>query len=95
MALIAPDLKGGTLGFYLLFDNARHIATSVYLLNQEPLTRRFQTIEQYREPAHSLPRNLHRLHRAKSVAARRLATNRHTTKDSRYGSKASREPERM
>ena len=43
------DLKGGTLGFYLLFDNARHIATSVYLLNQEPLTRRFQTIEQYRD----------------------------------------------
>ncbi|HEY3989994.1 MAG TPA: hypothetical protein VGM02_11900 [Acidobacteriaceae bacterium] len=43
------ELKGGTLGFYLLFDDARHIATSVYLLNQEPLTRRFQTIEQYRE----------------------------------------------
>lgn len=42
------ELKGGTLGFYLLFDNARHIATSVYLLNQQPLTRRFQTIEQYR-----------------------------------------------
>jgi hypothetical protein len=41
-------LKGGTLGFYLLFDDARHIATSVYLLNQEPLTRRFATIEQYR-----------------------------------------------
>jgi hypothetical protein len=43
------ELKGGTIGFYLLFDNARHIATSVYLLNQEPLTRRFQTIEQYRD----------------------------------------------
>ena len=42
------QLKGGTLGFYLLFDNAHHIATSIYLLNQEPLTRRFQTIEQYR-----------------------------------------------
>jgi hypothetical protein len=42
------QLKGGTLGFYLLFDNAHHIATSVYLLNQDPLTRRFQTIEQYR-----------------------------------------------
>jgi hypothetical protein len=42
------ELKGGTLGFYLLFDNARHIATSIYLLNQQPLTRRFQTIEQYR-----------------------------------------------
>jgi hypothetical protein len=42
-------LKGGTLGVHLLFDNARHIATSVYLLNQQPLTRRFQTIEQYRD----------------------------------------------
>jgi len=42
-------LHGGTLGFYLIFDDTRHIATSVYLLNQEPLTRRFQTIEQYRQ----------------------------------------------
>jgi len=42
------ELKGGTLGIYLLFDNRHHIATSVYLLNQQPLTRRFQTIEQYR-----------------------------------------------
>jgi hypothetical protein len=40
-------LAGGTLGFYLLFDNTRHIATSVYLLNQDPLVRRFQTIAQY------------------------------------------------
>jgi hypothetical protein len=43
------ELKGGTLGIYLLFDNTRHIATSVYLLNQQPLTRRFQTIEQYND----------------------------------------------
>ncbi len=43
------DLKSGTLGFFVLFDNADHIATSVYLLNQEPLTRHFQTIEQYRD----------------------------------------------
>jgi hypothetical protein len=43
------ELKGGTLGFYLLFDNEHHIATSVYLLNQQPLTRRFQTIDQYRQ----------------------------------------------
>lgn len=43
------DLKGGTLGFYILFDNPQHIATSVYLLNQEPLTRHFHTIEQYRD----------------------------------------------
>ncbi len=41
-------LRGSTLGFYLLFDNTRHIATSVYFLNQDSLTRRFQTIEQYR-----------------------------------------------
>ena len=44
-------LHGGTLGFYLIFDDDRHIATSVYLLNQEPLTRRFQTIDQYRQLA--------------------------------------------
>lgn len=43
------ELKGGTLGFYVLFDDAHHIATSVYLLDQEPLTRHFQTIEQYRD----------------------------------------------
>jgi hypothetical protein len=42
------QLNGGTLGVYLLFDNAHHIATSIYFLNQEPLTRRFQTVEQYR-----------------------------------------------
>lgn len=42
-------LQGGTLGFYLLFDNTQHIATSIYLLNQKPLTRHFQTIAQYRE----------------------------------------------
>jgi hypothetical protein len=42
-------LHGGTLGFYLVFDDTRHIATSIYLLNQDPLTRRFQTIEQYRQ----------------------------------------------
>jgi hypothetical protein len=43
------ELKSGTLGFYILIDNPHHIATSVYLLNQEPLTRHFQTIEQYRD----------------------------------------------
>jgi hypothetical protein len=41
------SLSGSVLGFYMLFDDARHIATSVYLLNQDPLTRSFQTIEQY------------------------------------------------
>lgn len=43
------DLNGGTLGFYQLFDNAQHIATSIYFVNQQPLTRRFQTIEEYRD----------------------------------------------
>jgi hypothetical protein len=42
-------LHGNTLGYYLLFDDARHIATTVYLLNQEPITRRFQTIEQFHQ----------------------------------------------
>jgi hypothetical protein len=42
------ELKGGTLGFYLLLDNERRIATSMYFLNQQPLTRRFQTVEEYR-----------------------------------------------
>jgi hypothetical protein len=42
-------LHGSTLGFYLILDDTRHIATSVYLLNQEPFTRRFQTLEQYRQ----------------------------------------------
>ncbi len=43
------SLNGNVLGFYMLFDDARHIATSVYLLNQDPLTRSFQTVPQYRE----------------------------------------------
>lgn len=43
------DLNGGMLGFYLLFDDTRHIATSIYFLNQQPLTRRFQTIDEYRD----------------------------------------------
>ena len=42
------SLSGGVLGFYIMFDDARHIATSLYLLNQDPLTRTFQTMEQYR-----------------------------------------------
>ena len=41
-------LTGSVLGFYLFFDNTRHIATSVSLLNQDPLTRKFQTLAQYR-----------------------------------------------
>lgn len=43
------SLTGNVLGFYLLFDDARHIATSVYLLNQDPLTRSFQSVAQFHE----------------------------------------------
>ena len=41
-------LEGGVLGFYLIFDDSHHVATTVYLLNQEPESRKFSTIEQYR-----------------------------------------------
>ena len=40
-------LEGGVLGIYLLFDAPNRIVTTVYLLNQEPGDRRFQTIEEY------------------------------------------------
>jgi hypothetical protein len=42
------SLSGNVLGFYMLFDERRHIATSIYLLNQDPLTRSFQTLPEYR-----------------------------------------------
>ena len=38
--------EGGVLGIYLLFDDNRHDAITIYFLNQEPPTR-FQTMEQY------------------------------------------------
>jgi hypothetical protein len=41
-------LEGGVLGVYLLFDTQDHTATTIYLLNQEPEARKFQTIDEYR-----------------------------------------------
>jgi len=41
-------LEGGVLGVYLLFDDARHTVTTIYLLNQQPEARKFKTIEEYR-----------------------------------------------
>ena len=41
-------LEGGVLGVYLIFDDPAHSVTTIYLLNQEPQEREFQTIEEYR-----------------------------------------------
>jgi hypothetical protein len=41
-------LEGGVLGIYLFFDDSAHVVTTIYLLNQEPQSRKFQTIEEYR-----------------------------------------------
>lgn len=41
-------LEGGVLGVYLLFDDAAHVVTTIYLLNQEPEQRKFQTMDEYR-----------------------------------------------
>jgi hypothetical protein len=40
-------LEGGVLGIYLLFDDSAHVVTTIYMLNQEPQDRKFQTIEEY------------------------------------------------
>ena len=42
------NLEGGVLGVYLLFDAPYHAVTTVYLLNQKPEHRKFQTIKEYR-----------------------------------------------
>jgi hypothetical protein len=42
------NLEGGVLGVYLLFDAPYHAVTTVYLLNQKPEHRKFQTIREYR-----------------------------------------------
>jgi len=42
-------LEGGVLGIYLFFDDDTHVVTTIYLLNQEPGQRKFQTIEEYRK----------------------------------------------
>lgn len=41
-------LEGGTLGFYLIFDDKKQVVVTIYLLNQEPQQRKFQTLDEYR-----------------------------------------------
>lgn len=43
------NLEGGVLGMYLLFDDAAHVVTTVYFLNQEAWQRKFQSIQEYRQ----------------------------------------------
>jgi hypothetical protein len=43
------NLDGGVLGIYLLIDNTAHIVTTIYLLNQEPQARKFQTLDEYHQ----------------------------------------------
>ncbi len=40
-------LEGGVLGIYLLFDNPAHVVTTIYFLNQEPESRKFQSMDEY------------------------------------------------
>ena len=40
-------LDGGTLGIYMLFDNSRHVVTTVYFLNADPTRRRFANLDEY------------------------------------------------
>ena len=41
-------LDGSTLGIYMLFDNSRHVVTTVYFQNAEAGRRKFATMEEYR-----------------------------------------------
>jgi hypothetical protein len=45
--LDGKNLKGGPLGFYLLFDDSANVVTTIYLLNQRPKRREFQSVEEY------------------------------------------------
>jgi len=40
-------LDGGVIGLYLLFDDKRHVVSTIYLLNQDPERRHFQTLDEY------------------------------------------------
>lgn len=40
-------LEGGVLSVYNLFSDADHVTVTMYLLNDEPETRKFHTMEQY------------------------------------------------
>jgi hypothetical protein len=42
------NMEGGVLGVYLLFDPPAHTVTTIYFLNQDPPSRKFQTMDQYR-----------------------------------------------
>jgi hypothetical protein len=37
------------LGLYLAFDDPAHMVTAIYLLDQQPYARKFQTIEEYQQ----------------------------------------------
>jgi hypothetical protein len=41
-------LEGSVLGMYLLLSDSDHTVTTIYLLNQEPQGRKFQSMEEYR-----------------------------------------------
>ena len=41
------ELKGNTLGIYLLTDKDTHIVATIYLLNQDPAKRKFQALNEY------------------------------------------------
>lgn len=43
------DFAGNVLSTYELFNDRQHIVTSIYLLNDDPAERKFQTIQAYRE----------------------------------------------
>lgn len=42
-------LEGGVLGIYLFFDDATHVATTIYFLNADPERRKFDTLAAYTE----------------------------------------------
>ncbi len=41
------SISGGVLAFYLLFDDSRHVVVTIYLVNQEPTSRKFQTLDDF------------------------------------------------
>jgi hypothetical protein len=47
-ALNRKSLVGNTLGITILFSDAEHHIVTIYLLNQNPKKRKFQTIEEWR-----------------------------------------------
>lgn len=50
-------LDGDVLGMYLLFDDARHVVTTVSFLNQHAWERKFQTMAEYERLRDSFLRN--------------------------------------